>query len=356
MVKRTTASGNSARVDAIRAEALVVVSIAEDLPMHSTERQKALSGARRLEAQATRMEGREDAQLLVLPDTATPAEVKAARVHRAVRRGDDVFLPSWSDAVTALPNTFLRSALFGAGKGGEYVRDKELVAQDSVTLRYTGETLTQYDQRIYAACLDAYRGDRPLSRTENGTWIRRTFYEFAKEAIGQHSPGVYKSLRAALLRLASGNLRVRVGRLDVPIPKLVEVAFSDGIAEDNVLGSDEIAFRVTEQVANLFGLHQWSKVDGQIARFRGLASWLASFYSSHSAPHPVPLETLYRRSASGGDLSDFKRNLQNALTKLSGDDVPDALRVLTYTIAANNAVIVHLARWKNAKLAAPKAA
>ena len=50
--------------------------------------------------------------VLELSANATPSEVRVARQRRAVRRGKDVFLPSWKDATVALPNALEKNSRF----------------------------------------------------------------------------------------------------------------------------------------------------------------------------------------------------------------------------------------------------
>jgi TrfA protein len=64
-------------------------------------------------------------------------------------------LPSWPDAVRAVPNGFLRSALFGAiAKGRRRYLERELIATvEGVEIRYTGQRLDQGDLDVWASIL-----------------------------------------------------------------------------------------------------------------------------------------------------------------------------------------------------------
>lgn len=70
-----------------------------------------------------------------------------------------VQLPLWPQPVRAVPNGFLRSALFGAiAKGRRRYMDKELVAAvDGVEIRYTGQRLDQGDLDVWENVLHAVR-------------------------------------------------------------------------------------------------------------------------------------------------------------------------------------------------------
>jgi hypothetical protein len=71
-----------------------------------------------------------------LPSNATTEEVRNARRRQATRRGTEVYLPSWSAMAQALPNTFLRSALFSSGF-------------QNLTLTFSGYELCQFDRHVY---------------------------------------------------------------------------------------------------------------------------------------------------------------------------------------------------------------
>ncbi|MCO1380736.1 hypothetical protein [Burkholderia multivorans] len=108
--------------------------------------------------------------VLELPSNATVEEVQRARRRQAARRGAEVYLPSWSTMARALPNAFLRSALFSAGRtvqadnaavlSGDpslLVAGKEIATFRTMSLIFSGYELCQFDRIVYATCLDYYR-------------------------------------------------------------------------------------------------------------------------------------------------------------------------------------------------------
>jgi hypothetical protein len=70
-----------------------------------------------------------------------------------------VQLPLWPEPVRAVPNGFLRSALFGAIAKGRrrYINGEDLAAVDGVTIRYKGERLDQGDLDVWESVLHAVR-------------------------------------------------------------------------------------------------------------------------------------------------------------------------------------------------------
>lgn len=347
-------SRSSGRAEELHSQACAVASSALST-LNAVVAAKAMDGAETLERMARREARRTSLStsepILVLAEDATPSEVFNARMKRAVRRGKDVYLPTWTELTVGLPNIWLRSALFSAGKAERgWLDGEELFTQGDVTITYTGQALCQHDQAVYATCLDFYRTDRPLSPGGASPWVQTTYYQFSQAMGRAYGANVHRALRESLIRLNSANLRIRVSRLDVPVPRLIEVAFDDGGPQGELKGSDLIAFRVHESVANLFGPSTWTAVQKDALGYQGLHAWLAAYYSTHCKPHWVPFETLKSMSGLQCKMSDFRRLVAKSLDKLKEADTPEKLRVAAYfpeTFTKDTpAVMVHMVSWR----------
>lgn len=313
------------------------------------------AGSRTLALVARRAAARvkaDEPPILELEPTATPAAVNAARTRRAVRRGRDVYLPSWSDFAVGLPNALLRSRLWTAGEGAEHWLDGEEIAtlgQDARII-YTGRQLTQYDRRVFAACLDYYKEGRPLSAGGTSAWVCVSFFQFAQSMGLAYTLNTHKALRASLVRLEAAALRVGAGNLELPVPRLLEVAFDDGYhtAPDSELkGSDQIAFRVLEQFAALYGPTAWTAVPKPALELKGIRAWLSGFYATHRQPRELPLSKLQELSGMTCRPTDFRACVVRALDDLADADTEDAIRVASYEFSADRkALTVFLVRWQ----------
>lgn len=319
-----------------------------------TEQGSLEAGSRSLALAARRAALKERANespILELNVMATPADVNKARTRRAVRRGRDVYLPSWSDFAVGLPNALLRSRLWAAGEGDdEWMQGAEIatLGQDARIL-YTGKQLTQYDRRVFAACLDYYRDDRPLSADINSVWVSVSFYQFAQAMGLAYTLNTHKALRSSLVRLEAAALRVGAGNLELPVPRLLEVAFDDGYqlrTEQELKGSDKIAFRVLEQFAALYGPTSWTAVPKPILEMKGIRAWLGGFYATHSGPRELPFAKLQALSGMNCRPNDFRACVTRALDELSKNSVADDVRVSSYQITQDKkAITVVLCRW-----------
>lgn len=294
----------------------------------------------------------EEEPVLVLPENASVTEMRRARQRRAVRRGQDVYLPSWREAAVGMPNVFLRSALFAAAEVTDRpLMNFEIASQGNVALTMTGHPLGDYDRRVFAICLNYYRDERPLCPDGEPKWVKATFWQLAKDLNVSYGANVHKAIRNSLIRLNAAHLRVRVRGVDIPMPRLIDVVFHDGYhgeaTPDSLLrAGDIVSFRVHESMANLFGPKDWTAVsESALHDYSGLPAWLASFYSTHDGPYGVKVEDLLRFSGAVCTEREFRRRLKTSLTRLQADDVPVALRVARFKIEAGD-VTVELLRWE----------
>lgn len=293
--------------------------------------------------------------LLVLSDDASPAEVRQARWRQAVRLGTKVFLPSWRDTAFGLPNALVRSALFAVAKRSEgsreVVTDWPVDAQGLTGLKLAGYRLFDYDMQVFATVLSYYNKDRPLSSDEDPEWVTVSFLKFAVKMGVAYGANVHRAVRESLIRLDGARLRLRVNRRNIPLTRLVEVQFEDGstgacTTSECPRGSDTVSFRVPEAMAELFGPDDWTAVPSSALRYRGLLRWLATFFKTHSKPHPLPVEALYAYSGARCELPEFRRRLKDALAKLGRPSTPPELRVAcTQFDRETDEVTVYLERW-----------
>lgn len=353
------------RTEELNAQAHLVATVALGKPVNAVDEPTLHNVARALANAAKRSE----AQVADLPPMATPAELQKARSRRAVRRGNDVFLPSWRELCTGLPNALLRSALWSVAAIGHGKEDAEayagtlqssldsegasLPAQGDVRIINRGPKLGWYDRRVFAACLDHYKDDRPLYKAtetsgvaEKPSWVPVSYLKFLESMGAAYSTDGHNSLRKSFERLSAISLHVRSRGLEVQMPRLLEVSFADGESRgEKAKASDLILFRVLEPIAELYGPANWTAVPHEALNAgRGLYSWLATFYSSHAHPYPIQIKTLYAIAGATCLQAKFKFQLKEALNALSKPDVPDGIRVSDYQIDKST-VTVGLVRW-----------
>ncbi len=214
-------------------------------------------------------------------------------------------LPLWPEPVRAVPNGFLRSALFGAIAKGRrrYINGEDLAAVDGVTIRYKGERLDQGDLDVWESVLHAVR------LQELGSQCRVTSYALLK-LMGKTDTGKNRTtLHNRIERLVANAVTVKQGRYTY-IGGLIRFAAKDEETQEWVIELDE-------KLRPLFAGDQFTQVEWGVRHAldgHQLAQWLHGFYASHAKPFPLKVETLHRLCGSeAGLMSDFAKKLRKAL-------------------------------------------
>jgi hypothetical protein len=233
------------------------------------------------------------------------AKSKAREREESAKASALVQLPLWPDPVRAVPNGFLRSALFGAiAKGRRRYVDGELIAAlEGVEIRYTGQRLDQGDLDVWLTILHAAR------LQALGNKCRVTSYQLLK-AIGKTDTGKNRStLSKRIERLRATALTIRQGRYSY-IGGLIDEAYKDD-------GTQEWVIVLNPKLSALFAADSFTQIEWSIRRSldgHHLAQWLHGFYASHAKPFPVKIETLHRLCGSeSSEMWKFAQTLRHAL-------------------------------------------
>ena len=216
-----------------------------------------------------------------------------------------VQIPQWPDSVRAVPNGFLRSALFGAIRKGRrpYLEGKKLAAIAGIEVTYTGPRLDQGDLDVWEAILHALQGK------DMGMECRTTSYQLLRLMDLKDTGENRRLLKNRIYRLRANAVEIKQGRYTY-IGGLLERAARDEKTQEWVIVLDP-------NLAALFAADQYTQLQWGVRRTlsgQPLAQWLYGFYSSHAAPLPIKVETLYRLSGSeAGELKTFTQKMKKAL-------------------------------------------
>jgi hypothetical protein len=246
------------------------------------------------------------------------AEIQKKAARHAAEDADThnnvVQLPLWPEPVRAVPNGFLRSALFGAIRKGRrrYLKAEQLAALDGIEIRYTGERLDQGDLDVWLSVLHATR------MQGLGNQCRVTSYALLK-LMGKTSSGKSRAiLHKRIERLVATALTIQQGRYTY-IGSLISEAYKDEETHEWVIV-------LNKKLQALFAADQFTNVEWSIRRAlagKPLAQWLYSFYSSHAKPFPIKVETLHRLCGSEAKTMrffavDLRKNLE-AIAQVCAD-------------------------------------
>jgi len=214
-----------------------------------------------------------------------------------------VQLPLWPEPVRAVPNGFLRSALFGAIAKGKrrYIDGEQLAALDGIEIRYTGQRLDQGDLDVWESVLHAVR------LQELGSTCRVTSYALLK-LMGKTDTGKNRAtLNNRIKRLVANAVTVKQGRYTY-IGGLIRFAAKDEETQEWVIELDD-------KLRPLFAADQFTQIEWAVRHAldgQQLAQWLHGFYATHAKPFPMKAETLLKLA--GGENAN-PRSAQQKLRK-----------------------------------------
>ena len=239
-------------------------------------------------------------------------------------------LPSWPGPVRAVPNGFLRSALFGAiGRGRRrYCSGDDLAAIDGVTIRYKGERLDQSDLDVWQSVLHSVR------LQDLGSQCRVTSYALLK-LLGLTDTGKNRvTLHNRLERLVANALTVKQGCYTY----IGSLICSAAKHED----TQEWVIELDPRLRPLFAHDQFTQIEWavrhRLSRHQ-LAQWIHGFYASHAKPFPLKVETLLKLCGSeDASPTSRRQNLRKALDAVTHASAASGER-FSYEIIGN---LVHV--------------
>ena len=274
-----------------------------------------------------------DKKLEQLSERIPELQAKAAKTDPTDKNAVAVVqLPLWPEPVRAVPNGFLRSALFGAiGRGKRrYIKGEDLAAVDGVTVRYKGERLDQGDLDVWESVLHAVR------LQALGTQCRVTSYALLK-IMGLTDSGKNRAtLFSRIERLVANAVTLKQSRYTY-IGGLISSAVRDEITHEWVI-------KIDEDLAPIYAYDQFTMIDWSIRqsmRGKPLAQWLHGYYASHAKPYPVNMTTLLTLSGNEDAApTSARQTLRRALDVLSAA-CTSADQPLTYEIVGD---LVHVTK------------
>ena len=216
-------------------------------------------------------------------------------------------LPFWPVAVRAVPNSILRSALFGVSKIRATGRNRVLIATNSnFEIRFTGTEFNQTD-------LDVFQGLLHIGMREPlGGSVEFDLSSFLS-GLGRNTGSSQKNkLRKELARLMGGVVEIKwMKGQKTFMGSLVQKIFIDEVTDIHKVVFDRDLILLFDRGHSYIDQQQRLQL-GQ----HSLAKWLHGFYSSHANPYPYKLETVQELCGSTATAKEFKRLLVRALDKL----------------------------------------
>lgn len=229
-----------------------------------------------------------------------------------------VQLPIWPNSQRGLPNAIARSALFNTAsvRKGERERywQQPVPTPQGTSMTYTGEELRQDDEDVYLQTLH-------LARLEGvGSEVPFVAHAMLNELGWTINSKSYERLSDSLYRLTVATVSFTVSG-----PNSMREGYTGSLLRSFVWreGADGPALRywrvtIEPTLAKLFDPAYYSRIGwDERMDLPPLAKWLHAYFSTHSNPYPIRVETLHKLcSSETRELKRWRFMLRKALCLL----------------------------------------
>ena len=239
-------------------------------------------------------------KVLVSKEQRQKAEEEAKLLGTAMQQ----LLPEIFEDKRAIPNCFLRGALFGMVRKGRraLVGDMPIFTMSQYDLTFTGYELDQNDLELWDTLIY-------LAKERNiNNELRITLYDLCQQMRITDAKSNYERLISRAKRLALGKVSIKVNTKEY-YGSLLDDVYID------TAGDGKLVVRYNKKLAPLF-TDDYTFISVDIRHLLGdnqLARWLYNFYESHNQPIPFAIDFIQKLCRSETEPKDFKRKLKKAL-------------------------------------------
>ena len=229
---------------------------------------------------------------------------KAAEEAELLGREMQQLLPDIFEDKRAIPNCFLRGALFGMVRKGRraLVGDMPIFTMSQYDLTFTGYELDQNDLEVWDTLMF-------LAKERNvDSELRITMYDLCQQIRLKYTNTSRDALIARIKRLKIGTVTIKLGDKEY-FGSLIDDGFIDNS------GDGKIVIRYNKKLAPLF-TEDYTFVSADVRHLLGdnqLARWLYNFYESHREPIPFAIDFIQKLCRSESQSKEFKRSLKSSL-------------------------------------------
>jgi hypothetical protein len=266
---------------------------------------------------------------LVTKEQRQKAEQEARLLGTAMQQ----LLPEIFEEKRAIPNCFLRGALFGMVRKGRraLVGDAPIFTMSQYDLTFTGYELDQNDLELWDTLM--YLAKERNVENE----LRITLYDLCQQMRLTYNQERGRKLEERALRLKIGTVTIK-NHLQTFAGSLINNVYID---KD---GDGRLVIEYNKKLAPLF-TEDYTFISADIRHLLGdnqLARWVYNFYESHKEPIPFSIDFIKKLCRSESESKEFKRLLKNALEMVKKAQVSVNLKSKwDYEITSKNRLIVY---------------
>jgi hypothetical protein len=233
---------------------------------------------------------------------------KAAEEAELLGREMQQLLPDIFEDKRAIPNCFLRGALFGMVRKGRraLVENQPIFTMSQYQVSFSGSEMDQNDLEVWDTLMYLAK-----ERKVDGE-LRITLYNLCQNMRMPDNGINRKTLVSRVRRLAFGQVSITANGKEY-FGSLID----DGYIDEE--GDGKLVIRYNKKLAPLFTDGDFTLISADIRHLLGdnqLARWLYNFYESHTQPIPFDIDFIRKLCRSDSELKGFKQKLKIALEEV----------------------------------------
>ena len=231
---------------------------------------------------------------LITKEQRQKAEEEAKFLGSAMQQ----LLPEIFEDRRAIPNCFLRGALFGMVRKGRrsLVENQPIFTMSQYKVSFSGSEMDQNDLELWDTLMFLAKN------RQVDTELRITLYDLCQQMRLTDAKSNYERLTTRAKRLAFGKVSIKTDN------KEYFGSLLDDVYIDND-GDGKLVIRYNKKLAPLFTDGDYTLISADIRHLLGdnqLARWLYNFYETHNQPLPFTIDFLQKLCRSDNSPKDFK--------------------------------------------------
>lgn len=269
-------------------------------------------------------------QQILTKEKRQKAEEEAKLLGTAMQQ----LLPEIFEDKRAIPNCFLRGALFGMVRKGRraLVENQPIFTMSQYEVSFSGSEMDQNDLEIWDTLMY-------LAKNRNiDSELRITLYDLCQQMRLSPTQKTYERLVARVQRLQFGQVKINKDKKQ----------FGGSLINNYYIDTDgdgKLVIEYNKKLTPLFVDGDYTLISADIRHLLGdnqLARWLYNFYESHNQPIPFAINFIQKLCRSESEPKEFKRLLKNASELVKKAHLAVNLKSKwDYEISKNNYLMVY---------------
>ena len=240
-------------------------------------------------------------QHILTQETRQKAEEEAKLLGTARQQ----LLPEIFEDKRAIPNCFLRGALFGMVRKGRsgLVQNQPIFTMSQYKVSFSGSEMDQNDLELWDTLI--YLAKQRNVESE----LRITLYDLCKQIRLTDSMANRDTLTTRAKRLVFSKVSIKTATKEF-YGGLINNVYIDSA------GDGKLVVEYNKKLAPLFTDKDYTLISADIRYLLGqnqLARWLYNFYESHNQSIPFAINFIHKLCKSNSELKGFKQKLKLAL-------------------------------------------